>query len=1332
MANHGKSKRKERLVRSSSASPPKQRKDPPVDLDELWLRVRSGAANVAGVRYQLAVTVYLLAGARASLGITELSPEGLEDIDCRLAGGERLLVQAKERAGGDARLGPSELRAAIEHVAEALRIDSRARFVLVTDAALGGGLAETGFGRSVAEVTPEAAGAMTRPSEAHEGFQLALLRRVHIACVGWAEVHAKARRLLEESYELLPAVAAIVHAMVLDQVAGAAADQRGTTRDAARSFRPVDLDAFVQQIREVADPEQLTLVEREGLVEPLDFTRPLQLPLERFLLGIDVEPGHIAAGLDVLRAGELEQIFAGLHDDHYVLIAGPSGAGKSALLWRAAYQLGGRFRLLRLRRLDSPHVADLLRYLEAQRPSLQAPILICGDNLGRPAVAAWEDAVDQLLELPGVYVLGAVREEDFRASLQRGRAQVVRPTLSKRLADELVAQLERRRVPFAVEPSEALARADGLLMEFVALLASGRRLRDIVQAQVEQRLAPERMVEREILRYVAAAHVYTLDLPAAALATLVPAPEEMPAALQRLEDEFLVRRASADHWRGLHELRSRVVTTRLHELPPPSEAETVGRLLPVLDGPDRRTLIVAVGLAGLELSPVVAAAAEVLAAGAPDAAAIFALLDGFIEAEELRHARACLEFVRRQAPEQDAVGVLPLLQVLRDGGIRPLAGLPNGAALDALAASLPARPPSIAAEVAGRISEQVLLAAVTSSPISRAVELVELLAFLGRSLPVQAAPALIGRARTAGATELMTRAVAAVVRTTPECVPQLDRLAGSLEVRLDAIAELRRDVLRWELGNERKTAIIAAAEHGEGKLNDRLVGICRLVYECCPEVEQVSVQALAADGSRSSLPDAKKSPARRYVLNPIREIRRNLAFQDALCRLTAADSWSTRLRRQEDLVREIAAALEDSIPRLLSPYDNASRRRSWCEAVDRARQAADRLPAVPLPPSSAVDRSDQAKALLGQLSHALTQLARAVFGDRFDNLLGMGSQFQAALDEVPAGGGAVIVDAEARNWPIVQRLLGQVDALRDISDLVAGLLLALHHDRTLLRRVRRSGTETWRMAAVRVVADTRERVLQEERDALEQAVEGIPCELRLMRRPRPGKVRLVSDLWLVVCGLEHHPRVSEGLLRLAEEMQLALSFRTYLLCTICGLVIPAGAKRFGHQNSKPYFYPVHWDDATALAKEAQIAYLSSAAVEGVRRAMDMIVRASSAAAGYRLRDTRFSREPERLSAGTAIEAARGAIAEVGDPDARTQLAEALRLVEGELDGPEGDSLAGEIQQAIFKAGPTAKTRASRLNLAFAVVTSKAALEHGGPEQGLSSTAVAAAARTLRE
>jgi hypothetical protein len=69
------------------------------------------------------------------------------------------------------------------------------------------------------------------------------------------------------------------------------------------------------------------------------------------------------------------------------------------------------------------------------------------------------------------------------------RARVVRPMLSNRLAEESAAQLAERGVPFVVEPSEALARAEGLLMEFVALLVAGRRLRDIGNEQVEERTA---------------------------------------------------------------------------------------------------------------------------------------------------------------------------------------------------------------------------------------------------------------------------------------------------------------------------------------------------------------------------------------------------------------------------------------------------------------------------------------------------------------------------------------------------------------------------------------------------------------------------------------------------------------------------------------------------------------------------------------------------------------------------------------------------------------------------------------------------------------------------
>ncbi len=45
--------------------------------------MRHGARNVAGVRYQLAVTALLLAESRRRvLPFVELVPEGFEDIDC--------------------------------------------------------------------------------------------------------------------------------------------------------------------------------------------------------------------------------------------------------------------------------------------------------------------------------------------------------------------------------------------------------------------------------------------------------------------------------------------------------------------------------------------------------------------------------------------------------------------------------------------------------------------------------------------------------------------------------------------------------------------------------------------------------------------------------------------------------------------------------------------------------------------------------------------------------------------------------------------------------------------------------------------------------------------------------------------------------------------------------------------------------------------------------------------------------------------------------------------------------------------------------------------------
>jgi hypothetical protein len=69
----------------------------PSNLAELFAQLRSGAANVAGVDFQVSLSVMLLSAGRTGsvvgLPVVAVSPEAFEDIDCHLADGSRLLIQ---------------------------------------------------------------------------------------------------------------------------------------------------------------------------------------------------------------------------------------------------------------------------------------------------------------------------------------------------------------------------------------------------------------------------------------------------------------------------------------------------------------------------------------------------------------------------------------------------------------------------------------------------------------------------------------------------------------------------------------------------------------------------------------------------------------------------------------------------------------------------------------------------------------------------------------------------------------------------------------------------------------------------------------------------------------------------------------------------------------------------------------------------------------------------------------------------------------------------------------------------------------------------------------
>src|SRR3546814_7338814 len=99
--------------------------------------------------------------------------------------------------------------------------------------------------------------------------------------------------------------------------------------------------ALVTGVQTCALPIYIDAIERalrDGVCEPVDFLTPLDDP--NFYLGVDVEPGHIAAGLVAERPRSRSALVEGIEQRRAALIVGPSGAGKSALMWEAANEIG--------------------------------------------------------------------------------------------------------------------------------------------------------------------------------------------------------------------------------------------------------------------------------------------------------------------------------------------------------------------------------------------------------------------------------------------------------------------------------------------------------------------------------------------------------------------------------------------------------------------------------------------------------------------------------------------------------------------------------------------------------------------------------------------------------------------------------------------------------------------------------------------------------------------------------------------------------------------------------------------------------------------------------
>ncbi len=349
---------------------------------------------------------------------------------------------------------------------------------------------------------------------------------------------------------------------------GALADANG--RLSPEDYRGLSVSDIETSIRDVLAAIDVASIERaiqEGICEPVDFLTTINDP--NFYLGVDVEPGHIAAGLISERPKSRFTLVQAIEERRAALIIGPSGAGKSALMWEAANALRHTVRWFQIRRLDVTDIPAIRQLIRTFRASEGSPVGFVMDDVGRNGPESWGALLKEAMSVPGVIMLGSAREEDVSLIAERARAAEVRADPDDELAERLWQELRDAGKTDWAGWREPWKLSDGLLLEYVHILTRGRRMRELLSDQVAARISDlARSLELDILRSGSWAGAANAEIDASRLArTLSVSEADLSRALQQLIQEHLVRSPAPGTLAGLHQLRSEELLRLTHHTP---------------------------------------------------------------------------------------------------------------------------------------------------------------------------------------------------------------------------------------------------------------------------------------------------------------------------------------------------------------------------------------------------------------------------------------------------------------------------------------------------------------------------------------------------------------------------------------------------------------------------------------------------------------------------------------------------------------------------------------------------------------------------------------------
>ena len=960
--------------------------------------------------------------------------------------------------------------------------------------------------------------------------------------------------------------------------AGELADVNGTLpRKDYRGLSGSDTEGSIRGVLGAVDADAIQQAIHDGICEPVDFLTPIYD--SNFHLGVDVEPGHVTAGLVSERPIERAAVAQGIDERRAALVVGPSGAGKSAIMWETAHLLRHTVRWFRIRRLaiaDIPAVRQLVRTFRASRDS---PLGFVMDDIGRHGAESWGALLKEVMSTPGVVMLGSVREEDITMIAERARSVEVRADPDHELAERLWHELKDTGRTDWAGWREPWQLSEGLLLEYVHILSRGRRMRDLLSDQVAARISdPARSLELDVLRSGAWAGTAGAEIDASRLARRLSVSEgDLSRALRRLIQEHLVRSPRPGTLAGLHQLRSKELLRLTHQLPLPTLDATFGNAVDSVHPADLESLTAdALSQRRLPVSAVVEGLANRLDQN-PD---------------PLAFASAC----RGLGSGRIAAGVDEWLGTSEASALPPTqvatAAMMGASGVDL--SSLHIIPEVHAAvsrlsEIKGsqqedprhllveRLSSDTLSVLIETADINNLEEI--LYSLVGTPLAPRVRSALERVPPTLLSADLSV--VASVMGT----LAAIDRgIAEDWATRVGQNSLLRRieREMAWagEVSTEHENQDLVVhcdlwyvAGSEQGNPHDAVVTLCELLLALYPAAEIAKSRAITSSGKLAGLVqfplETKAIP--RANLPPQSVPQWNRRWIDAATRRVAARSYSDYLARGVAILDKVVPALEEIFD---AHFRGKKARGSLFETLNSLNEAAEALtpPAISASDAGGTGSGD-ANTFVTKFQNLLHSATVSVI-KRFAALPGQAGAYISWLNDLISD---VETVGKEEPWHLIAKgppqALGRMRSLLETLRLSAGEA----HQRQeapvvtwlVRRKVPRAGNALRSVSLAANAASNRR--LKERKSNIERAVRSggieVTCHLRvspegILPWPPADVLALVQteDISTAILALEHS----------AERVRSVVDTTTHLTLVpfVDGMAIPA-LTRAGHQSLLP-------------------------------------------------------------------------------------------------------------------------------------------------------------------